>query len=116
MMRSVLIVLTYKYIYFDVHFQHLFYPKCKSGHVVMKKDKPAKMRLVLQLLPECFAIMCSYSMVFYTSSRVNIMSKTFEANRRAVFATTKHWSWSPRICKVLWVDEYVGTYQCKFIQ
>ena len=61
-------------------------PKCKSGHIVMKEDITAKMGLVSQLSLECSAEMCSYSMNFYTSSRVNNKSKAFEANRRAVLA------------------------------
>jgi hypothetical protein len=44
------------------------------------------MGLVSQLSLECSAEMCSYSMNFYTSSRVNNKSKAFEANRRAVLA------------------------------
>ena len=59
-------------------------PKCKSGHIVMKEDITAKMGLVTQLSLECSAKMCSYSMNFYTSSRVNNKSKAFEGNRRAV--------------------------------
>ena len=59
-------------------------PKCKSGHIVMKEDISAKMGLVTQLSLECSAKMCSYSMNFYTSSRVNNKSKAFEGNRRAV--------------------------------
>ena len=61
-------------------------PKCKFGHIVMKEDITAKMGLVSQLSLECSAEMCSYSMSFYTSSRVNNKSKAFEANRRAVLA------------------------------
>jgi hypothetical protein len=50
----------------------------------MKEDITAKMGLVTQLSLECSAKMCSYSMNFYTSSRVNNKSKAFEGNRRAV--------------------------------
>ena len=57
-----------------------------SGHIVMKEDITAKMRLVSQLSLECSAEMCSYSMNFYSSSWVNNKSKAFEANRRAVLA------------------------------
>ena len=52
----------------------------------MKEDITAKMGLVTQLSLECSVEMCSYSMNFYTSSRVNNKSIRFEANRRAVLA------------------------------
>ena len=67
-------------------FKTFLCPECKSNHIVMKEDISAKMGLVSQLSLECSAEMCSYSMFFFSSSRVNNKSKTFEANRKAVLA------------------------------
>ncbi|XP_046862956.1 uncharacterized protein LOC124456591 [Xenia sp. Carnegie-2017] len=66
-------------------FSSFLCPKCKSGHVVMEEDTSAKMGLVSQLSFKCSARMCTYSKVFYSSSRVK-NSKAFEANRRSVLA------------------------------
>ena len=46
----------------------------------------AKMGLASQLSLKCSALMCAYSLDFFTSSRVNNTSKAFEVNRRAVLA------------------------------
>ena len=50
-------------------------PKCKCGHIVLKENMNAKMGLASQLSLKCSALMCTYSLDFYTSSRVNNTSK-----------------------------------------
>ena len=66
-------------------FEAFICPKCKCGHIVLKENMNAKMGLASQLSLKCPALMCTYSMEFNTSNRVNT-SKAFEVNRRVVLA------------------------------
>ena len=65
-------------------FEAFICPKCKCGHIVLKENMNAKM-VASQLSSKCSALMCTYSMEFNTSNRVNT-SKAFEVNRRVVLA------------------------------
>ena len=69
-----------------------------------------KMGLASQLSLKCSALMCTYSMEFNTSNRVNT-SKAFEVNRRVVLAE-EYWSWPPRAREILWCYEDVVTNEC----